>query len=105
VQNNVRSIFYFGSNKIQFLLPFKNKGCDRFLYCKCIIHLSYRGIYMFGLFSSNPVKKMRKKYDKLLEDGMHAQRRGDIKSYAMLTAEAETLWDQIQKLEKEKPAS
>ena len=46
---------------------------------------------MFGLFSSNPVKKMRKKYD--------------IKSYAMLTAEAETLWDQIQKLEKEKPAS
>lgn len=54
---------------------------------------------MFGLFKSDPVKKMRKKYDKLLEDGMHAQRRGDIKSYAMLTAEAESLWEDIKKLE------
>ena len=54
---------------------------------------------MFGLFKSDPVKKMRKKYDNLLEDGMHAQRRGDIKSYAMLTAEAEALWEDIKKLE------
>ncbi len=56
---------------------------------------------MFGLFSSDPTKKMRKKYDKLLEEGMHAQRRGDIKSYAMITAEAEALWAQIEKLQQE----
>ncbi|MDA7793146.1 DUF6435 family protein [Glaciecola sp.] len=54
---------------------------------------------MFGLFSRDPSKKMRKKYDKLLEDAMHAQRRGDIKSYSMLTAEAEALWEQIEKLQ------
>ncbi|HAB79944.1 MAG TPA: hypothetical protein DCE62_06635, partial [Glaciecola sp.] len=51
---------------------------------------------MFGLFSRDPSKKMRTKYDKLLEDAMHAQRRGDIKSYSMLTAEAEALWEQIE---------
>ena len=54
---------------------------------------------MFGLFSGDPSKKMRKKYGKLLEDAMHAQRRGDIKSYSMLTAEAEALWEQIEKLQ------
>ena len=56
---------------------------------------------MFGLFSRDPSKKMRKKYDKLLEDAMHAQRRGDIKLYSMLTAEAEALWEQIEKLQQE----
>ena len=56
---------------------------------------------MFGLFSGDPSKKMRKKYDKLLEDAMHAQRRGDSKSYSMLTAEAEALWEQIEKLQQE----
>ncbi|HAQ49060.1 MAG: DUF6435 family protein [Glaciecola sp.] len=56
---------------------------------------------MFGLFSRDPSKKMRTKYDKLLEDAMHAQRRGDIKSYSMLTAEAEALWEQIEKLQQE----
>ena len=43
---------------------------------------------MFGLFKSNP-KKASKKYDALLEKGMHAQRNGDMKAYAMITAEAE----------------
>ncbi len=57
---------------------------------------------MFGLFSSDPSKKMRKKYDKILEDAMHAQRRGDIKSYAMLTAQAESLWEDIEKIEADK---
>lgn len=52
-----------------------------------------------GLFSFNPVKKKRKLYDAKLEQAMHAQRRGDIKSYSMLTAEAEKLWLQIQQLE------
>ncbi len=55
---------------------------------------------MFSLFKSNPTKKLRKQYDIKLEQAMQAQRRGDIKSYSMLTAEAESLWSEIQKLEK-----
>jgi len=51
---------------------------------------------MFGLFKSDPSKKLRKQYDKKLTDAMHAQRRGDIKSYSMLTAEAEKLWSEIE---------
>lgn len=53
---------------------------------------------MFGLFKRNPKKKMRKEYDALLEKAMHAQRNGDIRTYSMLTAEAESLWAEIEKL-------
>lgn len=54
---------------------------------------------MFGLFNNNPTKKMRKQYDALLEKAMHAQRNGDIKTYSLLTAESETLWKEIEKIE------
>ena len=54
---------------------------------------------MFGFFKSNPSKKLRKQYDLKLEQAMLAQRKGDIKSYSMLTAEAETLWQQIETIE------
>ena len=54
---------------------------------------------MFGLFKNNPTKKMRKQYDALLEKAMHAQRNGDIKTYSLLTAESETLWKEIEKIE------
>jgi predicted transcriptional regulator len=57
---------------------------------------------MFGLFKANPSKKLRKQYDSLLEKGMQAQRKGDIRLYAELTNEAETLWQQIEAIEKEK---
>ncbi|BDX05849.1 DUF6435 family protein [Planctobacterium marinum] len=53
---------------------------------------------MFGLFKSDPTKKLRKQYDAKLEKAMLAQRRGDIKTYSMLTAEAEELWAEIEKL-------
>ncbi|GEA12133.1 DUF6435 family protein [Alteromonas sp. KUL49] len=56
---------------------------------------------MFGLFKGNPTKKMRKQYDALLEKAMHAQRNGDIKSYSMITAEAEALWAEIEQKEKQ----
>ncbi len=56
---------------------------------------------MFGLFKSNPTKKLRKTYDIKLEQAMLAQRKGDIKTYSMLTAEAEDLWKQIEELEKQ----
>jgi hypothetical protein len=57
---------------------------------------------MFGLFKSNPTKKLRKTYDMKLEKAMHAQRKGDIKTYSMLTAEAEDIWAEIQALESDK---
>jgi len=50
---------------------------------------------MFGLFKSNPNKKMQKQYDMALEKAMHAQRKGDIRLYAELTSQAENLWKQI----------
>lgn len=55
---------------------------------------------MFGLFKSDPTKKLRKQYDSKLEQAMLAQRKGDIKTYSMLTAEAEEIWKQIETLEK-----
>lgn len=57
---------------------------------------------MFGFFKSDPTKKLRKTYDIKLEQAMLAQRKGDIKSYSMLTAEAEELWAQIEAIQKEK---
>lgn len=54
---------------------------------------------MFGFLKSDPKKKLQSKYEKLLEEGMHAQRNGDIKTYSMLTAEAEKVLNEIQMLD------
>lgn len=53
---------------------------------------------MLGIFKSDPSKKLRKTYDMKLEKAMLAQRKGDIKTYSMLTAEAEAIWEQIEAL-------
>jgi hypothetical protein len=55
---------------------------------------------MFSIFKKDPQKKLRKQYDEKLEEAMHAQRRGDIKGYALLTAEAESIWAEILQLQK-----
>ena len=57
---------------------------------------------MFGFLKSNPAKKLRKEYDQKSTTAMQAQRKGDIRSYSMLTAEAEELWKQIEALEEQK---
>ena len=54
---------------------------------------------MFGLFKADPTKKLRKQYDAKLEQAMYAQRKGDIKTYSMLTAEAESLWAEIERVQ------
>jgi hypothetical protein len=54
---------------------------------------------MFSIFKSDPTKKLRKIYGKKLEEAMLAQRKGDIKSYSMITQEAHNIWQEIQKLE------
>ena len=52
---------------------------------------------MFNLFGSK-VDKLQKKYEKLMEQGMHAQRGGDIALYAKLSKEADLLLAEINKL-------
>ncbi len=54
---------------------------------------------MFDFLKADPVKKIRKTYDQKSTDAMLAQRKGDIKTYSMLTAEAEELWKEIEKQE------
>ncbi|WP_140372871.1 DUF6435 family protein [Pseudoalteromonas ulvae] len=54
---------------------------------------------MFSFLKSDPTKKLKKQYDALLEQAMHAQRKGDIRSYSMLTLDAENLWKKIEELE------
>ena len=55
---------------------------------------------MFSIFKKNPLKKLTQQYNAKLEEAMHAQRKGDIRSYSMLTAEAEQIENQIKVLEK-----
>ncbi|WP_445766131.1 DUF6435 family protein [Rheinheimera sp.] len=55
---------------------------------------------MFGWLKSDPVKKLRKAYDQKLEQAMHAQRNGEMRLFADLTAESEEIWQKIQQLEK-----
>ena len=57
---------------------------------------------MFNFLKADPVKKLRKIYDQKSTDAMLAQRKGDIKTYSMLTAEAEELWKEIEKFEADK---
>jgi hypothetical protein len=54
---------------------------------------------MFSIFKANPIKKLNKAYEAKLEEAMYAQRNGDIKSYSMITAEAETIANKIKELE------
>ncbi|MFT2091933.1 DUF6435 family protein [Paraglaciecola sp. 2405UD69-4] len=57
---------------------------------------------MFSLFKKDPIKKLEKTYLVKLEQAMHAQRKGDIKSYSMITAEAEDIQAQITAMQQSK---
>ena len=57
---------------------------------------------MFGLFKKDPIAKLQKQYEKLMEQGMHRQRNGDIEGYANLSAEAQKVLDEINRLKSEK---
>lgn len=54
---------------------------------------------MFGLFKSNPTKKMRKDLEKLQQQALEKQRNGDIRSYSYLTQQADEIWAKIQEIE------
>ncbi|WP_129124307.1 DUF6435 family protein [Veronia nyctiphanis] len=53
---------------------------------------------MFSFLKQNPAKRLKKQHSMLLEQAMHAQRNGDIRTYSRLTAEAEEVFKQIQHL-------
>lgn len=57
---------------------------------------------MLSLFKKDPVKKLKKAYMAKLEQAMHAQRNGDIKTYSLLSTEAEAINAEITKLEAQK---
>jgi len=54
---------------------------------------------MFGLFKSNPLKKLRKQYDTALQNAMQAERHGAIRLYAELSTEADKIYQEIKRLE------
>ncbi len=55
---------------------------------------------MFGFLKKDPQKKLRKAYDAKLEEAMTAQRNGDIRTYSMLSQEADALWRELEAMDK-----
>lgn len=55
---------------------------------------------MFGLFKKDPVKKLEKEYQVLMEKAMEVQRSGDLRHYARLIEESEAIQMKIQELKK-----
>ena len=69
-------------------------------YIRIRYSLILKSIIMFSLFKSDPTKKLNKQYSAKLEQAMHAQRNGDIRTYSMLTEQAQIIRDKIIELEK-----
>jgi len=55
---------------------------------------------MFSLFKKDPIKKLAKLHSIKLEEAMHAQRKGDMRLFAQLSAEADDIDKQMVVLEK-----
>lgn len=55
---------------------------------------------MFGLFKKDPVKKLEKEYKEIMEKAMHVQRSGDLKAYAVVIEESESILKKIEDLRK-----
>ena len=53
---------------------------------------------MFGLFKSDPTKKLEQEYSKLLEKAMNAQRNGDIELYGNISHQAEEVLKKIDEI-------
>lgn len=51
---------------------------------------------MLSLFKKQPTKKLEKQYNRMLEQARDAQRSGDIKLFAELSAKAEEIWQEIE---------
>ena len=53
---------------------------------------------MLSLFKKDPLKKLNKQYQKLMEEARDIQRSGDLKLYAKKIEEAEKVAQLIEKL-------
>ncbi|MGS2723987.1 DUF6435 family protein [Porticoccus sp. GXU_MW_L64] len=56
---------------------------------------------MFSLFKRDPKAQLEKDYNKKLEQAMQTQRSGDIRGYSELSTEANSIYEQLQQLEKD----
>lgn len=57
---------------------------------------------MFKLFKKDPIKQLEKKHTRLLEEAMTVQRSGDLRKYAAMMEEAQTIEDEIIELNNKK---
>lgn len=53
---------------------------------------------MFKLFKKDPVNALKKQYAQKLVEALQYQRNGDIKTYSILTQEAEKILEEIDAL-------
>jgi hypothetical protein len=53
---------------------------------------------MFGIFKSNPIKKLEEQYSRVLTEAIEAQRNGKIELYANLTMQSEEILKKIEEL-------
>ena len=60
---------------------------------------------MFGFLKRDPAVRVRKAYHAKLEAAMQMQRNGKIREYSMLTAVAEALREQLEKIEAEQASA
>ena len=54
---------------------------------------------MFSFFKSDPGRRLRADYKKVVQKAFDRQQNGDIRGYSLLTAEAEKIKAEIDKLE------
>jgi cytochrome c556 len=54
---------------------------------------------MFSFLKPNPTKKLRKQLAKLQQEAMALTRKGDIRGSSEISAEADKIWQEIQRLE------
>jgi hypothetical protein len=66
-----------------------------------LVYSDVQGVTMFGLFKSNPIDKLTKEYNLLLEKAMNAQRNGKMDVYAKLSSEADKILKELERLEKQ----
>jgi hypothetical protein len=57
---------------------------------------------MFGLFKSDPTKKLKKQHEILMKKAVDAQRNGNMALFANLSSEAEEIYKKIKELEAKK---
>lgn len=55
---------------------------------------------MFGLFKSDPLKKLQAEHTRMLEEAMRIQRSGDLKKYTFHMEALDKLEKQIEDLQK-----